>query len=555
MTKSRTAIEATPRWETRSKKPLPDGRLPGIDGSVWLYRTVPMASVTDAKTVAEAVQAGSPVHVAMEELAKLVAGRVQGRRLVKSKYRQVHLLLVNIPTWFRAIPGSPTEDYLNRSYAGSLVTRRILMFGVKLIPTTGTGSLQSFFDSAAETLIAGGTPMSDFDRDYAEIDPCLSRAGLSKPSQADFLLADAWWNHGGHADTPTLAHEEHIHFFHRMSAVREAESHGLRDCATWPEVPDQSAISFAAVEDFELRYAPVEDNFARWVPPLLDAGARVISIRGLVEPARVTRNELRAQKKRYRNDIIEAAEKGKMDRAEREERESELGELENSYARDEASATLVDASILVGFSGVVDDVSKAAPSSLVLNPMVNRQAAAWHETMLCSGVRANPHLHDLPVTTIAYSGLPNLSVVGDKDGALLGFTELDRQPVYISPTAASAGDAAPLFLVSAATGAGKSIVLLWLAHQFAMMNRPVVVLDPKTDSDHTAAVEMSGGQVASLDDFVRSDGALDPLRFSTNKDVGVQLAASMLSAVDPWGPVLRRQYETEVANAIRYGVN
>lgn len=410
-------------------------------------------------------------------------------------------------------------------------------------------------ESAAETLAFGGTPASDFDRDFAEVDACLSRAGLGIPSLNDFMLANAWWNHGGPAGTPTLPHSEHLHYFRKASAVRDAERFGLESCEKWPAIPDQMAITFGSVEDFDLRYLPVEDTFSRWVPPLLDAGTRLVSIRGLVEPSRVTRFELRAQKRRYSNDIAEAAEKGKMDRAEREAREGELKSLEDSYARDEASATLVDTSIIVGVNGVIDDLSKVSPNSVVMNPMANRQPQAWHETMICSGIRANPHLHDLPTTTIAYSGIANLSVVGDRDGALLGFTERDRQPVYISPTAASAGDASPIMLAAAATGAGKSLVLLWLSHPWAMLKRPVVIIDPKTQSDHSAVVEMSGGQVASLDDFVRSDGALDPLRFSPNPDVGVQLAASMLSTVDPWGPYLRRQYETDIANAIRHGVN
>ncbi|PPF24247.1 hypothetical protein [Rathayibacter rathayi] len=550
------AIPATPLWETRSRKPLPGGRVPGVDGSMWIYRLVPMSNIVDAKSVEAAVRAGGPISQTIEQLGSLVTGRALTRRLVKGQYREVHLLLVNIPTWFRAQPGTASEGYLNRAFAGQLVIRRRLLMGVKLHAATGDGSFRGFMDSVAETLVYGGSPISDFDKDYNELDAIFARSGFTVPTREDFALANSWWNHGSYADTPVLAHEEHMHIFRRMAAVHEAETVGLspKDCPHWPDIPDEAAITFAAVEDFDLGYTDVADPRARWVPPLLDAGTRVVSVRGLVEPARVTRKELRAQQRRYRNDIQVAAEKGKMDRAEAAEKEAELKSLEDAYAADRAPATLVDVSVIVGIDGLPEDLSQVAPSSIVLNPMANRQAAAWHETMICSSVRANPHLHDLPSTTIAYSGLPALTTVGDADGALLGFTERDRQPVYISPTAASAGDSFPLMLTSAATGSGKTMLLLWLATQFSDLGRPVVIIDPKQDSDHSAVVEMKGGQVASFDELITADGALDPMRFSKSRAEGVQRAASMLSTVNPWGSVQRRQeHETQIANAIKFG--
>ena len=87
--------------------------------------------------------------------------------------------------------------------------------------------------------------------------------------------------------------------------------------------------------------------------------------------------------------------------------------------------------------------------------MVSRQRHALAETMLCSNVRAVPHLHDLPAQTIACSGLPSLSVVGDPDGALVGFTERDRQPAWLSPTAAASDDQLPMTIVVGETGSGK----------------------------------------------------------------------------------------------------
>lgn len=552
---SHSEIQQTPLWETRSRKPLPNGLVPGIDGSMWLYRLAPLSNIVDAKSIAAAVRAGDPLHNVIQEIGAMVGGRAPNRRMAKGEYRQIHMLLTNVPTWFRAKPGTKTEEYLNRMFSDQMTIERRLLVGVKLKATTGDGTAAGFWDSFAETLVHGGSPISDYDSDVAEFDAIFSRAAFTVPTNKDFAVANSWWNHGSYADTPVLPHDEHLHFFRRLGAVREAEGNGLESCAKWPTIASESAITFASVQDFDLGYTDVADSNALWIPRLLDAGTRVVSIRALIEPAKITRQELRAQRKRYRNDIAEAAAKNKEGRAEQDEREAELDQLESSYARDEASATLVDTSIVIGVDGVLDDVSQVAPSTVLLNPMVNRQAQAWHETMICSSIRANPHLHDLPATTIAYSGLPALTSVGDADGALLGFTERDRQPVYLSPTAASAGDASPIMLCSAATGAGKTMLLLWLATQHAMLGRPVVIIDPKQDSDHSTVVEMTGGQVASFDDIVKSDGALDPLRFSHSKQAGIQLAASMLSNVNPWGSVsIRQQHETDVADAIRYGV-
>ena len=47
------------------------------------------------------------------------------------------------------------------------------------------------------------------------------------------------------------------------------------------------------------------------------------------------------------------------------------------------------------------------------------------------------------------------------------FTERDRQPAWLSPTAASTEDGLPIFLCAASTGAGKTMLMLNLADQWA----------------------------------------------------------------------------------------
>ena len=78
--------------------------------------------------------------------------------------------------------------------------------------------------------------------------------------------------------------------------------------------------------------------------------------------------------------------------------------------------------------------------------------------------------------------------------------------------------------------------------------------DPAPD-DESAFEDAPGFVVHSFDDFVTSDGGLDPLTLYPTPEEGIALAADMLLTVNPWGSDDRRKYEAEIANAIRFGVS
>lgn len=545
-------IPTVPQWETRAKKPFVDGRWQGIDNSVWLWRKVPMSSVTDASSNEQMIGVGAPLALAFEQLAQM-SGRGSNRHAAKRSYREYHALLLNIPRLYEAPFDSPIRDYLNRNYGSRTVMSRVLLFGVKLRDSVGGGSWQDAIKSAAETLQYGGAPLSDFDKDADAVASALSRAGFVTPAIDDLHLADSWWNRGGAAGIPVLPHEEHLHFFATVASAKRSTSISRTDCEGWPQQPSEHAISFVTVEKFDLRYSDAVTHIARWVTPLLDVGARVISIRGLVEPSTVTRNELRGQQRRYKADLEEMAMNNKMNRTEIDERRKELAQVESAYAQGVAPATLVDTSILIGLDGVVEDITKMEPPGVTLSTMVNRQPAAWHETMACSAVRANAYLHDLPSSTVAYSALPSISKVGDEQGALIGLTERDRQPSYFSPRAAAEGDASPLTAVFGASGSGKTQLLQFLADQFHRMGIPQLIVNPKSGDSLRDSLEPAGARVATLDDFLTSDGVLDPLRIFDDPQMGVQKAASMIATVNPFGPNAA-QFMTMIAFGIDWGV-
>ena len=553
---SNKTVPTTPVFESRARKPKKDGRVVGTDNSVWLYRTVPLGSIRDAKTTAEALNISAPLAHAFGELAGLVTTRGINRSLAKKKYREFHLIQTNYPKWYEAPEKNPIRGELNRLFSDLEVLDRRVMLGVRLIPTTGDGSFRGFMDSVEQTLFHGGVLESDYDKDFHQVSAAMDRAGLGIPTSADWASVDGWWNNGDPRPVAELRHSDHLHFFSKRAAWEAAEDEGLLDCEPWANLPDHRAITFASLAEFDLGYTPVSDPKAWWATELINLGARVVSARGFVEPPQVTRQELKSQRRRMRSDLEEGYAKGK-DQARREEREAEINSIEAQYdiGKNDMPPTVVDLSVIVGLAGMYDDEETIKVNSGELFIMSNRQLPAWHETMICSSVRANPHLHDVPATTVAYAGFSNLTRVGDDDGAFLGLTH-DKQPVYLSPVAASAGDAAPLMLCGAATGSGKTVLLQWIARQHGQMQTPTVIIDPKEGSDLRAAfMDVPGFTVRSFDDFITSDGGLDPLTLYPTAEEGIPLAADMLFTVNPWGNDDRRTSEAEIANAIRFGVS
>ena len=552
---SNQTVTKTPVFESRARKPRKDGRVLGTDNSVWLYRTVPLGSIRDAKTTTEALNISAPLAHAFGELARLVTTRGINRSLAKKKYREFHLIQTNYPKWYEAPEKNPIRGELNRLFSDLEVLDRRVMLGVRLIPTTGDGSIRGFMDSVEQTLFHGGVLESDYDKDFHQVAAAMDRAGLGIPTAADWASVDGWYNNGDPRPVAELRHTDHMHFFSKRAAWESADEDGLLDCESWANLPDHRAITFASLAEFDIGYTPVSDSKAWWATELINLGARVVSARGLVEPPTVTRQELKSQRRRMRTDLEEGYQKGK-DQARREEREAEINSIEAQYdiGKNDMPPTIVDLSVIVGLAGMYGDEESISVNAGELFIMSNRQLPAWHETMICSDVRANPHLHDVPATTVAYAGFSNLTRVGDDDGAFLGLTS-DKQPVYLSPVAASSGDAAPLMLCGAATGSGKTVLLQWIARQHGQMQTPTVIIDPKEGSDLRAAfMDVPGFTVRSFDDFITSDGGLDPLTLYPTPEEGIPLAADMLFTVNPWGNDDRRKYEAEIANAIRFGV-
>lgn len=550
-------MSTSPTYLTTLGSRLPDGRCrSSMDGSVWLYRSVPLAPVVDAKDTTAALEAMDPLFRAYHQMADLVAASSTRRFVAQSSYRRTHALLVNIPEHFHVPWSHPLAERLNRAHSDQVVDRRLLLFGVRLRDRVGGGgNWRDQVDSIAAFLSDHQIPMGDFDEDFARVDAALARAGLAVPTDTEFKLADAYWNRGDTPATPLLNHLEHVHVFHTPDSMRLADAVGTDNCEGLEVIPGQGCVSYASVTEFDFDFNRPDEPTAAWVSNLIESDAIAVSIKAAVEPTKITRAELRRQRKRFVDDIAERTKSGKMDRTEQHHMLQELSAVEAHYAKAGANATLVGASVIVAFSGIknFDSFNTGGQHAVKLAPMTLTQPGAMAETWLCSSIQSNPRLHDIPIQVVAASGMTSLSFVGDREGAMFGLTERDRQIALMSSTAASTSDGLPMFLCVASTGGGKTMVMLNLADQWAAMGQSGVIIDPKRKSDHSAVVESSGGQVVRLDSVREADGIFDPIRFLAGEEA-LSLAQSALLAVNPWGRD-RDNYEQPLMAALKYGVD
>lgn len=487
-------IQTTPAVTTRARRPDANGICRGIDNSTWLWREIPVGSLRDTRDDREKVRLGGHIQAAVDNLAGLTRGRALNRQTQKGQYRQFKIMSFNVPTRYEAPKDLTTAPILDSYFGNQTVMKRACIMGVRLRATASVRNLGKFLldgiDSVVGNAPIGGAPMSDFAADAELIDRALNRAGLIVPDLETLRFADSWWNYSlesySSPNVAYVAHADHIHFLRDTQTRRALETASqrrgsdvdLRDCATWPKAAAsgarQATVTFGAVQGFTFGSVDVTSPVAQWGMSLLsDHEALAVTIDGFAEPASTTKLELRTQARRFKASAQQHAANAKQTSVEAQNKQAELDDLVEMYSSDGAPSTIVDARIMVAFNGTEEDLRRVSPHGVNIDPMTNLQQAAWHEMMMCSNVEANPHRLDLPSTNVAYAGLGAIQRVGDSPvvidrssgvarsvGALLGFTEDDRQPVYISGSPQAEGDNLPIAIVSGATGSGKMVTIL-----------------------------------------------------------------------------------------------
>lgn len=546
------------------------GFLIGIDGSAWLYREVPLSPVTDARTPEDRDIAASPITGLVSELSASASSLVKRRRVNKSGYREIHVLSTIASGTYAPPPGHPNSVVLDGYFSRMRILGHSLLLGVRLRDSARRDNLWQAIDDFTQSMIEGGTALEDWLSDYRAIASVFDRYGYTIPSRHIVERALAWFNDGAWPDIVFYPHGDHIHTFGSWSAAQMAHRAVTNDigCTHW-EIEGHSIITIACLDSIRGGWeVDSTDLDAAWASRLhRDGGARAVSVRALIEPPEVTRNEMRRHRREYENDMAKAQQQGRMDKAEAENAAANLAATERAYAKN-PPPTLTNVRVTVAFDGLYTDPSTiAAGTGSILVTRPGRQEELRREMGLCASVRENPHVKDWPSQMLAASGIGDTSVVGDgpTSTVMIGFAEHDQEIAGYEPTRAGNEDSAPATFVAGDTGTGKTQLLLWMASQEVLAGRDVVSFSPKAMSSADLLVENLDGQTGdgrspvqartvTLSDLTNVDGVLDPLSYTTDITDAVNRAAANILSVNPWGTASERsKWESALVQALRYG--
>lgn len=569
-----------------------DGFCRTVTGDAWLYGVMPsQPPVRDAASWADRVAAAQPWLTVMDRLASL-APRIPlaSRRMLKGLYRQVHILAISTPQSFDPSPTLP-EDIrmkLSREYADTIVHDRFTLFGVRLTAGTGSGRREkkTIRSQVVELLAQSGYQdiglgVSDdaFDRDRQTIASIYRDAGLQTPTDEQIQRAFAWWQPERDPQiTPIMVEPEHMHVFPDMRMCRAAEDlHERRvDCATW-HIKHSFPLTLVTLGALPFDGQQEDDPQSAWGADLMASGlaggqgVMALSICGLVEPGEASREQIDRDKEQVLDKALkQAAENHKTNL----KVASEIQYAADTYDMQSVlPPTLIDVHAHAAVTDVLERPNQVLyPGQVSLNP--NMQDVVFQDMMIGSTISYNPSPCYWPAPILAYAGLSGRSAGGedmglgrdsDLPGALLGVSETDRIPGYISPTAVAVKSKEPIFVVLGQVGAGKTYSLLHLAVQWARMPNPDdpsrrlcgVFFNPKPQADDFGPFVRSMGGVENRLDDKDSEGILDPLRCMSRShengqyDDMVNTAVDMISQITDRG----RADQGELMAIIGYGLN
>lgn len=563
------------------------------DGSAWLYGVIPWAgALTDGVKARDLISNSDMLDMFFDGLAGQVSyGALRYRSLLKSQYREFHLFAGSFPVAWkpaRIMRGTDLGIWLADAYPQALTQRQFAIIGVRLYSGRGKRTrrketkLNRFVDGLDRTVYSfanGIEPDEAFDDDVETIERIMLDAGIEPMSQMDMgeriskvdQLKTWWVARPDSPALPILPEPEHLHFFANIKSAMYAQRLYERgdDCTTWNIAGSMPAtIFFASESDFD--HTPVDSNQAMWIGQLLatnrsgGAGALAVSVRGKVEPSKITGSEL----ENHQTAIIEEEEqrlnKNRTIRGDLRRFKERVTQTVAEYQTQDTPPTLIDLSVAVCAAGT----EKQAGVALSRIPIIDwkapvtetEQLRAFQSMMPCSPLRMNPYEVQWTSTAISASGVASFAEAGDQQGALLGWTEASRQPCYINTTTVQDQDRSPFFVILGATGSGKTLTLLHLCIQWSKIDSrsqpgtktPVVIINPKQGADFSLAVHNYGGTAYSMSSDL-ADGIFDPLHVLPEREDAKTTATMMLTQImDPKGQ--DTTWEINLSSIMDYGI-
>lgn len=553
-----------------------DGFVRTVNNEAWLYGVMPsQPPVYDAARWVEREQAAGPMFTLLNRLGDLTPSMpMLTRRTRKGFYRQIHILAISTPREYRASSKLPERMRmrLEHNNATKPTHDRFTLFGVRLAMNSdkADGGKQSALAGVANTLLTNGMDNlsglnedENFDDDRQIIAGIFQEAGLQTPTEAQMLRAISWWvTDSDPQPTPIMIEPQHAHVFPGWKEAGQGymfkhNPERLVDCRDWSyRIKRSYPITFCTLGATDFMGAKEEETSeSAWAANLLastnalGAGALALSIRGLVEPGQYSREQIDKDKEAVLAKVEKQMEQG---RNTHRRLAGELNAVNDLYQDNtKPDATLIEGHVHVALPTLVQHTKEVRyPGTVRLNP--NQQNAVFLDMQIGSNISFNPTPVFWPAPILAYAGLAGTSVAGedlgkgrktDLAGAMLGYTETDRQPVYCSPFASRYMHIPPAMLVVGRTGSGKTRVLLHLAQQWGQLidpddptgthHIPGWMIDPKPNSDDfTDYITNMGGKIFRLDS-PKAEGVLDPIRAIPRNMVDdiVSTSVAMLSQV------------------------
>lgn len=555
-----------------------------VNGGIWLYALIPHTqSLSTTATDSERVMASDNLLGLFEGLAGMVPASVaKFRDFLRSQYREFHVLTTNVPAGYHpplSMRGTQLYDWLNQRFTGRINTgRKVAVVGVRLLPAHKTdqkrGPLERFvywLDDWAFSLQNGIESFNNYLYDMRIVERLMLSAGLrpmsvmSEPERNELIhLMKTWWMPSADKESlPILVENDHLHFFKDIdSCVTAKKKHDSGvDCERW-NIGGQFPATPFFVKSATFQEAPITDLGNLWAARLMTSykagggDALGISIRGLVEPSKITQKEILRNKNSVKDAVKDRAKHNREATNDQEEVSAELAYKQRLYNQKNVPPTLIDVSVCAAVEGLPE---RAKESLMGIGDMEfasrntgKEQLMAFKTMQACSPVRMRPYDLHWSSTMVSGAGLASFADAGDKAGAFLGLTEADRQPVYCSPTLVEDEDMAPIFVVLGQTGSGKTMLMMNLALQWSMMV-PVVYFDPKQNSDLSEGVKAVGGRTYSMDTDL-SQGVFDPLAVMDSPQSALNMATHMLTSILYEGTPDQTDREGVLRNLIAWGI-
>lgn len=563
------------------------------DRTVWLYARIPWSSaLLDGANDQKRNEASQQFIAFFDGLAaQVTVSGMRYRYMLQSEYREFHLLTGSMPIPYRPPQGRDNPElrmYQSQYYRMMKMCKQFAVIGVPLKLTSEKvrhGRKKSLlyrattmFDHLCYSVANGCATFEEYLPDAHNIEQIMLNAGLEPFTMMDDFereklvsMMESWWVSRANASAlPIIAENDHVHFFPDSKVCQTAKNKyddGI-ECTDW-NIEQEYPASLCFAKSSEFNRSDITDPANLWVAQLMEVAnaggvnAIATSIRGKVEPAKVTADTIRRNYRTINESIKERYEHGHEASGEQTELENELAYKRSLYNVPNMPPTLIDLSIAACVAGnaqiAVDSLSRIQSLEFTNLTTANEQLLAFKSMQACSPIRMTPYELHWSATCVSGSGVSSMARAGDKWGALVGFTEANRQPVYIGTTTVQDQDRAPGIIIAGRTGSGKSMLLVTLFLQWQRIHSrsgdgftPCILINPKEGDDFEDAVNAAHGQVIRVDsDF--ANGTFDCFMVMDDMERAKEMASIMLSNIlHPNGD--DAELELAIAAMLDYGI-